>query len=159
MSPLVLAVLRGLPVVTRMLYESGSCSYSELLRLRTKLPQMIRGESWKGYSVRRIFPPRVTSSELKHRSKSVKSSARYLMKVCTTPRSLKSSCRLVISRCVKVRRQRHRDAVYAQLPLSQEMRNYVMFSDLTDPDYGKDEIEGDEEDSERYYTLRKKFFL
>ena len=67
------------------------------------------------------------------------------MNVCSTPRSLKSSCRLVISRCVTVRRQRHRDATYAQLPLTEELRNYVMFSDLTDPDYGQHETEEDEE--------------
>ena len=37
-SPVLLAVSRGLPVVTRMLYESGSCSYTESFKLRTDLP-------------------------------------------------------------------------------------------------------------------------
>ena len=73
-------------------------------------------------------------------TESLETSVRYLMKVCTAPRSLKSSCRLVISRCVKVRRQRHREVTYAQLPLSEEMKNYVMFSDFTDPDYGTDVV-------------------
>ena len=89
---------------------------------------------------------------------SVKVAADYLMKVCSTPRSLKSSCRLVISRCVTVRRQRHRDATYAQLSLTEELRNYVMFSDLTDPDYGQDETEGDEKDThDNSYYNRSRF--
>ena len=157
-SPFVLAVIRGLRVVMRMLYEAGSCSYTELFRLRTQLQVVGDSEPWVRQSQRWMFLDEVRSiyfctdcsDEMrnpidKQSSKSMKLSDRYLMKVCTTPRSLKSSCRLVISGCVKVRRQRHRDAVYAQLPLSREMRNYVMFSDLTDPDYGQDETDGDEE--------------
>ena len=77
-------------------------------------------------------------------TESVTASPRYLI-VSSTPPSLKSSCLLVISRSVTVSRQRHRDATYAQLPLTEELRNYVMFSDLTDPGYGQRETEGDEE--------------
>ena len=150
-SPVLLSVFRGLPVVTRMLYESGSCSYKELFRLATfpwnrahKLHQTLQ------YDMMEVFWASYNNTIqldylLKPDRKSVEASARYLMKVCSTPRSLKSSCRLVISRCVTVRRQRHRDATYAQLPLTEELRNYVMFSDLTDPDYGQRETEGDEE--------------
>ena len=152
LSPVLLAVLHGLPVVTRMLYESGSCSYTELFRLHTDLPQMIHD---RYHSLCVTYTSEITSILgrgadnwlEKCSGESVKVAADYLMKVCSTPRSLKSSCRLVISRCVTVRRQRHRDATYAQLPLTEELRNYVMFSDLTDPDYGQRELQRVVEDS------------
>ena len=156
-SPVLLAVSRGLPVVTRMLYESGSCSYTELFNLRTYLPAISSRN--RGHDLRNIFYFDVLLAVIaddsifryplqKENRKSLEASVRYLVKVCSTPRSLKSSCRLVISRCVTVRRQRHRDATYAQLPLTEELRNYVMFSDLTDPDYGQHETEEDEEDTD-----------
>ena len=151
-SPLVLSVVLGLPAVTQMLYESGSCSYVELFRLLL----CFSDEWWNIHTIRQRFidtlpalerkgfqfayPFRKTKGYEKRYTKSVEASARYLIKVCGRPRSLKSSCRLVISRCVKVRRQRHREVTYAQLPLSEEMKNYVMFSDFTDPDYGTDVV-------------------
>ena len=152
-SPVLLAVFRGLPVVTRMLYESGSCSYTESFKLRTYLPAIFsknRGRDLQEtFRIQvpvdvRIYQGIFANRLQKQNRKSVEASVRYMMKVCNTPRSLKSSCRLVISRCVTVRRQRHRDATYAQLPLTEELRNYVMFSDLTDPDYGQHETEEDE---------------
>ena len=151
-SPVLLAVSRGLPVVTRMLYESGSCSYTESFKLRTYLPAISsrnRGRDLQEtfyFQVLidvRIYQSIFANHLQKQNRKTVEASVRYLMKVCSTPRSLKSSCRLVISRCVTVRRQRHRDATYAQLPLTEELRNYVMFSDLTDPDYGQHETDPD----------------
>ena len=151
-SPVLLAVSRGLPVVTRMLYESGSCSYTESFKMRTQLPAIVsanRGHDlqetfhFHGRVAVNIYQGIFANLFQKQNRKAVEASARYLMKVCSTPRSLKSSCRLVISRCVTVRRQRHRDATYAQLPLTEEMRNYVMFSDLTDPDYGQHETDPD----------------
>ena len=152
-SPVLLAVSGGLPVVTRMLYESGSCSYTESLKLRTELPAIVSRN--RGHDLQETFHFQVLVAVNIHQSifsnplqkqnrKAVEASVRYLMKVCSTPRSLKSSCRLVISRYITVRRQRHRDATFAQLPLTEEMRNYVMFSDLTDPDYGQHETEEDE---------------
>ena len=51
-SPLLSAVLRGLPVVTRMLYESGSCSYKELLCLYTDLPKLVNPETEEGKSLK-----------------------------------------------------------------------------------------------------------
>ena len=153
--PVVLAVWCGLPAVARMLYESGLCSYKELFELRPLLTDkssriwstfytsetlLINGVYVLGHNYSR---QKYCSGE--GATAAVKAAADYLMKVCSTPRSLKSSCRLVISRCVTVRRQRHRDATYAQLPLTEELRNYVMFSDLTDPGYGQHETGGDEE--------------
>ena len=152
--PVKLAVECGLPVVARMLYESGLCSYKELFELRQFLTDRFSGTRSRyrnrGFSNNDVYVLGYDHRGQKYCSgkgatAAVKAAADYLMKVCSTPRSLKSSCRLVISRCVTVRRQRHRDATYAQLPLTEELRNYVMFSDLTDPDYGQHEIEGDEE--------------
>ena len=151
-SPVLLAVSRGLPVVTRMLYESGSCSYTESFKLRTYLPAIVSANRGRDLQETfyflvqvgfRIYQSISVNHLQKQNRKTVEASVRYLMKVCSTPRSLKSSCRLVISRCVTVCRQRHRDATYAQLPLTEELRNYVMFSDLTDPDYGQHETDPD----------------
>ena len=147
--PVKLAVECGLPVVARMLYESGLCSYKELFELRQFLTDRSSG-TCSTYYTNAVYVLGYDHRRQKYYSgkgatAAVKAAADYLMKVCSTPRSLKSSCRLVISRCVTVRRQRHRDATYAQLPLTEELRNYVMFSDLTDPDYGQHETEGDEE--------------
>ena len=164
--PVKMAVVCGLPAVARMLYESGSCSYTELFELRPFLTYSSPGTGSTYYtnqtfSIEVVYVTGYDDSRQKYCSgegatAAVKAAADYLMKVCSTPRSLKSSCRLVISRSVTVRRQRHRDATYAQLPLTEELRNYVMFSDLTDPDYGQDETEGDEEDSDddSNYRLR-----
>ena len=164
-SPVLLSVFRGLPVVTRMLYESGSCSYKELFRLAIyPLHRAHKLHHRFQYEMLHVFRMSFGNIEQldylsKPDRKSVKTSARYLIKVCNTPRSLKSSCRLVISRCVTVRRQRHRDATYAQLPLTEELRNYVMFSDLTDPDYGQHETDPDygqhetEGDEENKYNI------
>ena len=168
--PVKQAVECGLPVVTRMLYESGLCSYKVLFKLRPLLTYWSLG-AWSSYSTKQTFFINDLYglghdySRQKYCSKggataAVKAAADYLRKVCSTPRSLKSSCRLVISRCVTVRRQRHRDATYAQLPLTEELRNYVMFSDLTDPDYGQHETEGDEENTddnsdEKYFSAEE----
>ena len=153
--PVKMAVWCGLPAVARMLYESGLCSYTDLFKLRPFLTDMSSGTRSTYYTnqtffIKDVFVLGHNYSRQKYCSgegatAAVKAATDYLMKVCSTPRSLKSSCRLVISRCVTVRRQRHRDATYAQLPLTEELRNYVMFSDLTDPDYGQHETEGDEE--------------
>ena len=153
LAPVLLAVVSGLPVVTRMLYESGSCSNTELFRLRTELRRLNSPDFVKVYmtyvgEIVSVFGVDVASCSGRYATKPVKSSARYLRKVCRTPRSLKSSCGLVISRCMVVCRQRHRDAAYEELQLRQPLKNYVMFSDLTDPHYGQDETEGDEEDTE-----------
>ena len=100
-----------MPVIRDMLYESGSCSYRELFRLYTDV------------SNGRSFCHDVTTD------------LPYLQKVATTPRSLKSTCRLVISHCLNVRGKRHIDVEY--LSLKRFLKNYVMFSDLTDPGFGK----------------------
>ena len=153
LAPVLLAVISGLPVVTRMLYESGSCSNTELFRLHMKLRRLQSPGCIMEYmtyvgEIVSDFGIDLASCSGRYTNERVKAAARYLWKVCRTPRSLKSSCRLVISRCMVVCRQRHRDAAYAELLLPQPLKNYVMFSDLTDPDYGQHETEGDEEDTD-----------
>jgi len=153
--PVKQAVMCGLPAVARMLYESGLCSYKDVFQLRPFLTDRSPGTGRTYYTDEIFFTEDLYFPEHGYRTKkycsgkgataAVKAATDYLMKVSSTPRSLKSSCRLVISRCVIVRRQRHRDATYAQLPLTEELRNYVMFSDLTDPNYGQHEIEDHEE--------------
>ena len=167
--PVKLAVECGLPAVARMLYESGLCPYTDLFKLRPFLTHMSSGTrstyTYQTFFINDVHVLGHNYSREKYCSgevatAAVKAAADYLMKVCSTPRSLKSSCRLVISRCVTVRRQRHRDATYAQLPLTEELRNYVMFSDLTDSDYGQHETEGDEENTddnsdEKYFSAEE----
>jgi hypothetical protein len=62
-----------------------------------------------------------------------------LQKMATTPRSLQSLSRQVISHCLDPRGRLQR-AVESLLVLSSQMKRYVMFEDLADPDYGKDVI-------------------
>jgi hypothetical protein len=52
----------------------------------------------------------------------------------STPRSLKSTCRLAISRCLKNHLRREK-AVLHLSTLDDAMKNYLLFSDLTDPHY------------------------
>ena len=151
--PMALAVGCGLPAMTRMLYESGFCSHTELFRMNPPPGTWSKRNIDQTFKDMYLRPGYDTDNSIaiamsKYFSEggaaaAVKATLRYLLKVCSTPRSLKSSCRLVISRCITVRRQRHRDATYAQLPLTEELRNYVMFSDLTDPDYGQHETDPD----------------
>jgi ankyrin repeat protein len=156
LSPFVLAVMRGLPVVTKILYESGSCSNTELFRLQAQLVEVVYAEPSEDPSLRRMFLESINDYRSDLRGfvrkpvarSAVLSSARYVLEVSATPRSLQSACRLVISRCVNVRRQRHRDGVYAQLLLPPSLQDYVVFSDLTDPGYGQHETDGGEEHSE-----------
>nr|KAG5699811.1 hypothetical protein BaRGS_013531 [Batillaria attramentaria] len=69
----------------------------------------------------------------------------YLKKIATNPRRLESKCRLMISHIVGVWKKRERERRVMQLPiLSDEMKDFVLFSDLLDPDL---------ENSERYKSL------
>ena len=113
-SPFHFALVRDMPVVRDMLYESGACSYKELFRLYTDVSE---GSSFC-YDATTDLP--------------------YLRKAATTPRSLRSACRLVISHCLDVRGKRHQDV--EDLDLEESLQNYVMFSDLADPDFGKDRL-------------------
>ena len=109
-SPFAYCLLHELTVMREMLYASGACSYKELFRLYTDISN---GKSFC-----------ITATDLAH-----------LKEMATTPRSLKSTCRILISNSLNVRGKRHKDV--HQLPrLSGDMKAYVMFSDLVHPDFG-----------------------
>ena len=109
-SPFAYCLLHELTVMREMLYASGACSYKELFRLYTDISN---GKSFC-----------ITATDLAH-----------LKEMATTPRSLKSTCRILISNSLNVRGKRHKDV--HQLPcLSVDMKAYVMFSDLVHPDFG-----------------------
>ena len=109
-SPFAYCLLHELTIMREMLYESGACSYKELFRLYTDISN---GKSFC-----------ITATDLAH-----------LKEMATTPRSLKSTCRILISSSLNVRGKRHKDV--HQLPcLSGDMKAYVMFSDLVHPDFG-----------------------
>ncbi|XP_076463784.1 uncharacterized protein LOC143295961 [Babylonia areolata] len=140
LSPVLLAVMRGLPGTTRMLYESGSCSLSELFLALPKLLPLTDPHSVRTCSLMNEF---LVETEMTHTVISqpskwenvIKEATQYLMAVSTTPRSLKSACRLVISHSLKVSPARDRDV--SQLPVSSVMKDYILFSDLTGPDFGR----------------------
>ena len=153
-SPTLLAVMRGLPLVTQMLYESGACSYRELFRLQRFLRHLLHTDSAEAEelelefynTVSRVyehadnFPapdgePDYMDVDIEEADpERVQECARYLQEAFLHPRSLKSTCRLVISHCLKLHDKREEDV--GQLPLEPAMRRYVMFSDLTHADFG-----------------------
>ena len=141
-SPLLLAVMRGLPLVTQMLYESGACSYSELFRLQATLQALNDPE--KSTVLEEEYQKTVDDiyrhvrsdddKPAKAEKVSVRQCVQYVLEVFTTPRSLLSMCRHAISHCLKLHKRRATDV--NQLPLKGYMKRYVVFDDLTDPDYG-----------------------
>jgi hypothetical protein len=58
----------------------------------------------------------------------------FLQHAVSEPRSLRSTCRLVISHRLTVRGDRERD-VRQLRNVPELVKNYLLFSDLTDPDY------------------------
>ncbi|KAK7504017.1 hypothetical protein BaRGS_00004749 [Batillaria attramentaria] len=110
-SPFALALDREDEVTMRVLYESGACSGKELHHLH-----------------QHYFP---FGSETEKRLQL------YLRSVATTPRRLESICRLVISHHLGVSKPRIRQRKMKKLPLPTRFKNYVIFTDLTDPIFGK----------------------
>jgi hypothetical protein len=160
-SPLLLAMVRGRNVVAHMLYESGSCSPTELLHLYEQLLELSDPDTDSGRQLlESINQPirswRYDQTELLRRyqelTKNILTFLPCLKQMVSTPRSLKSTCRLVISRCLTVHRRRERAILQLTLPvrtttgdldtenevlpeLELSIKNYLLFSDLTDPDY------------------------
>ena len=153
-SPLLLAVMRGLPVVVRMLFESGVCSYRELFRLKTNLMELLNAKPEEETVLERVFQeildtihkhPNSWSFEYasedmpeKPDRDSVQQCARYVMEVSTTPRSLQSLCSHVITHCIKLHKNYAEDV--NELPLVGAMKRCVALCDLTEPDYGQDDV-------------------
>jgi hypothetical protein len=154
-SPLLLAVVRGLHVVAYMLYESGSCSSTELLHLYKQLEELSDPDTDSGRRLLELTNDTRGGVNVKRRQRydelirNITTFMPYLKEMVSTPRSLVSSCRLVISRCLTVRRRRKRavrkltlpvrsttgEVIPKKLPLPEGVKNYLLFSDLTDPDY------------------------
>jgi hypothetical protein len=122
-SPLLLAVARGLHVVAQMLYESGSCSHPELLHLYDQLLMIsnsdgrilldLTNQSVERWKVRNLAERR---QRLKELTTNIETFLPYLKEMVHTPRTLVSICRLVISRCLTVRRRRERAVRQLTLP-------------------------------------------
>jgi hypothetical protein len=120
-SPLLLGVVRGLHVVAHMLYESGSCSPTELLHLYEELKELSDPDTDSGRQLLESINTRPVQTwrdvqevlaERRQRyielTNNITTLLPYLKEMVTTPRSLVSTCRLVISRCLAVRRRRKR---------------------------------------------------
>ena len=130
-SPMEFAIIWNIPAIPMMLYESGACSYKELFRLYTALQEPpLTGK--RGVASAKGSLPFLSLGKRRH----VNLTLPHLKKMATTARTLKSTCRLVISHSLNVRGKRHKDV--RCLPLPQPMRRYVMFSDLTHRGFGID---------------------
>nr|KAG5696572.1 hypothetical protein BaRGS_030440 [Batillaria attramentaria] len=120
-SPLYYAVCHRSLAITKMLYESGSCSNRELYNI---------AHVWfnpANHTHSSEDPPSIRADQ-----------AAYVSMIVSSPRSLQSMCRLVISHHIGVCKPRRREQRVKQLPiLSRKMKNYVLFSDLTDPELDK----------------------
>nr|KAG5703799.1 hypothetical protein BaRGS_009597 [Batillaria attramentaria] len=137
-SPVLISIEKKDIVVLHMLYESGACSHRELQKV---LDHTFSSDAYQKSEYRNCIT--------------------YLDQIASTPRRLVSMCRLVISHHLGVhwiRKKRNvpkprpdmyripnttgvrcnRQTRAEHLPLPRPMRNYVLFSDLVDPDYGKD---------------------
>ena len=169
LSPLLLAVMRGLPEVTRMLYESGACSYRVLFRLQALLADLALFMPWQKATLQYQFEDALdcvytfkdtTRNLYLHQGRGrradipeeadqecLQQCAQYVIEVSTTPHSLQCMCRHVISHCLRLHKTRAINA--NKLPLAASMKRYVMFCDLTDPDYGRDDM----------YRLRRDEFV
>ncbi|KAL8599892.1 hypothetical protein ACOMHN_016237 [Nucella lapillus] len=137
-SPFLLSLMHGLPAGSRMLHESGSCSNAELFQLQIQLPDLVNPLTKEGERLRKVFHQRMIChgsadfmSQYYLLQWNLQTALPLLREVASTPRSLKSSCRLVISRCLDIRRKRHKDI--QRLPLIPELKDYLMFLDVTDP--------------------------
>ncbi|KAL8615249.1 hypothetical protein ACOMHN_050290 [Nucella lapillus] len=144
-SPLVCAVLRDLPVVILMLFESGSSSRAELSTLSTlllKLTDLSTQEGWTLYDkVLKSIPERWedTDDQLQRYAKLIdimEKNTAFMMKLAATPRTLLSSCRLLVLRHFHFSNKK-RLGYIQRLPLLPKFKNYLEFSDFCDPDYGQ----------------------
>ncbi|KAK7479061.1 hypothetical protein BaRGS_00029731 [Batillaria attramentaria] len=132
-TPFWNAFINGTIVTQYMLYESGSPSSRILLYC------------YQEYYGFRIFVRHIVVSGKPTVVVSDAEMYEYLKKIAKNPRRLESKCRLVISHFIGVWKKRERERRVMQLPiLSDEMKDFVLFSDLLDPDL---------ENSERYKSL------
>ncbi|KAK7481769.1 hypothetical protein BaRGS_00027017 [Batillaria attramentaria] len=126
-------------VVLHMVYESGACSHRELHRVLHETPSPPGYPSDGSLYYEEHF--------VKHQKEKTqfRRCISYINKIACNPRSLKSLCRLVISHHIGIWTPRRRQRRVNQLPLPDPMKDYVMFSDLVDPEYSKDMVLQEEE--------------
>jgi hypothetical protein len=155
---MLLAVVWGIDLVANMLYESGSCSPTELFQMHEQLweilnPDTDRGRTWLesiNEHINDCFEEDSCSGEwqdIEERqqrydelTKNITTFLPCLKEMVGTPHSLKSTCRLVILRCLTVRRRRERAVQQLTLPvrsptgeleserlLPDQQKNYLLF--------------------------------
>ncbi|KAL8564121.1 hypothetical protein ACOMHN_035726 [Nucella lapillus] len=149
-SPLVCAVMRDLPAVILMLYESGCSSRTELVALATWLVKLTslntkEGRTFYHQVLQRIEYWRDPSTVLcgyffehyySRLLRFIDKNTAFMIQLATTPRTLLSSCRLQILRHFHFR-DKKRQKRLQRLPLMVPLKNYLEFSDFCHPDYGQ----------------------
>lgn len=103
------AALKNDVTIANMLYESGACSSSQLYKLHADFAE------WNLRSDKFLAAFGKMSD--------------FLEKMTSTPRSLQSACRLVISHRVGIGSTRQENVKH--LPLPETLKNYMLFSDVT----------------------------
>ena len=126
-SPMEYVIMYNMRPKPEMLYESGACSNKELFRMYTALLEPPVPKNSRASDKVGVFPF-LSEEERRYAYLTLP----YLKVIATSPRTLKSMCRLVISHSLDVRGKLHRDVSCLHLPES--LKDYVMFSDLTRPD-------------------------
>jgi hypothetical protein len=144
-------------VVAHMLYEAGSCPPTQLLYLYEQLLELSDPDTDSGRKLQKISNHPFFGLDCRQRyeklTNNITTFLPYLKEMVSTPRSLVSTCCLVISRCLTVRRRRERAVrqltlpvrsptgevipeklLPKKLPLPEGLKNYLLFSDLTDRD-------------------------
>ena len=151
-SPLVLAAVQGLPVVTKMLYESGTCSTRDLHTLQALFHELDPASQtnhlfkshfrldvfgsifcYHGSAQNQLAEQYSKNMVLRERREVALTTecVRYLSDMSSRPRSLKSLCRLVISRCLGPGLARHSHV--QQLPVYDSLKKYLEFDDVIKP--------------------------
>ena len=168
-SPFAMAVGRDELTVARMLYESGACSNREVYQhFMEQLAQSgsvsavsasvsvsaaafalapvfasARVSAYAPVSAFASAHEGVLTSEsalgVSSRTGTGTRTLCQLRQMATQPRSLMSLCRLVISHQLGVRQKRRKRV--RQLPLSEKMKSYVLFSDVVHESFGQGEKE------------------
>ncbi|KAL8565409.1 hypothetical protein ACOMHN_029102 [Nucella lapillus] len=144
-SPLVCAVLRDLPVVILMLFESAFSSRTDQSTLSTQLLKLTDLDTQEGMmlnneSLKETEEELVDMDDLQQRynrlTDILEKNAAFMGQLATTPHSLLSSCRLLILRHFHFSNKKRQ--VYIQrLSLPVPLKNYLEFSDFCHPDYGQ----------------------
>jgi hypothetical protein len=115
-SPLLMVILRDLPDVAYMLYESGAPSYKELFWLHDHLSSIV-------FSYERMH----CSTQLT----AIKNFMPYLKHMATNPRRLESMSRLAFAHRFTIRGKRVAEIEHLE-DIPELIKQYITFSDLTD---------------------------